>query len=245
MRDDHEEWGQVDGDDAPMANFTPTGGGQPWLRAGMTPWHMWGNSQVLETIVQDSSAATRTNTPGQLVKISYKRPETWNWLFAAKLVSGPDSPVNETQIEVAFDLMIGIGRSAILLQSAGVNQDKAFEQFFFQWGPVGPFPRGAQLYSTQVLAPNRTLRTDAPFPDQTGNAVAGNQSASPIDQIVAEDINLACRLIALAPPGSASIGKKVSVEVSAQFAPKTHIRPDWYLNAPPEQVFPGGETEGR
>lgn len=241
-------YGQVDGDDSGFANFTPASGGQPWLRSGMTPWHMWGNTQLIEAVVQDSSAAVRTNSPGQLVKISYKRPETWHWLFAAKLVTGPDSPIVATQIEVAYDLIVGTGRSTVVLQSAGVVQDKAFEQFFFQWGPVANvFPRNAQLYSTQVLAPNRTYTSDAPFPNQDGFPVAGAFVTGPstISEIVAENINLSCRVIALAPPGAASLGQRVVVEVSAAFAPKTHVRPDWYRQGPEEQVFPGAEVEGR
>ena len=247
MRGD-DQWGQVDGDSSGSVNFTPAGAGQPWLRSGMTPWHMWGNSQRIDAVVQDSSLATRTNSPGQLVKIAYKRPETWHWLFAAKLVTGPDSPAVATQVEVAYDLIVGIGRSAIVLQSAGVVQDKAFEQFFFQWGPVATlFPRNAQLYSTQVLGPNRVYTSDPPFPNQAGFPVAGAFVTGPsiISEVVAENLQLSCRVIALAPPGAASLGQTVTVEVSAQFAPKTHVRTDWYLTAPPEQVFPGGETDGR
>lgn len=240
----------VDGDAAhppQFEAFRPGGAGAPWLRSGMAPWHMWGNSQRIDAVVQDSSAAQRTNSPGQLVKISYKRPETWHWLFAAKLVTGPASPIVATQIEVAFDLAVGIGRSSIVLQSAGVVQDKPFEQFFFQWGPVATlFPRNAQLYSTQVLGPNRVFRTDAPFPNQEGFPTPGAFVTGPslINEIVAQDLQLSCRVIALAPPGAASLGSIVTVEVSAQFAPKTHVRADWFQQAPDEVVFAGSEVGG-
>jgi hypothetical protein len=245
-----EDYGQNDGDAGPQrhAQFTPKGAGQPWLRSGMTPWHLWGNSQLIEATVQDSAASVRTNSPGQLVKISYKRPETWHWLLAAKLISGPASTTVSTQIQVAFDLTVGVGRSVVLMQSAGAFQDKSFESFFFQWGPVSTlFPRNVQLYSTQVLAPNRMYRSEAPLPNQDGFPVAGAFVTGPptIEQIVAEDIQLSCRVIALAATGSATIGEKVVVEVSAQFAPVVHVRPDWYRSGPEEVAFPGAETEGR
>lgn len=239
-----DDSGQVDGDDSGYAQFAAANAS---MGVGTPPWHLWGNSQLIEAPVQDSSAAQRTATRGQLIKLSYARPETWHWILAARLESGPNSLGDQTQVEVAFDVFTGIGRSNIVLQPApGAFQDKAFEQFFFQWGPVSSlFPRNVQIYTTQVLAPNRVYRSDAPFPDQTGNAVAGEQSASVIDHIVAQDLQVAARVIALAPPGAASLGAIVTVEVSAAFAPKTHIRPDWFLRASPDVRFAGGEVKGK
>ena len=40
--------------------------------------------------------------------------------------------------------------------------------------------------------------------------------------------------------GGAAPGTTVSLQVGAMFAPKSHIRPEWY-----EGRFPGGEDEGR
>lgn len=224
------------------------------------PWHLWGNSQTFQVPVVSSAAAQRIATTGQLIKVAYGRPETWHWLLAARLVEGPNSPAAQTQLEVSFDLTVGIGRSAVQLSSLqgnATNQRRAFETFFFQWGPVSAnFPRDAQLYSTQVLAPNRQLRSDPPFPDQTGNPTAASDAVAPafataffaslIEQIVAESIQLQCHMFALAPPGAASIGSLVTVEVQAMFAPKTHIRPDWYqIGAPAHTQFPGKEVPGR
>lgn len=222
------------------------------------PWHLWGNSETFKVPVQSTAVAARQATTGQLIKVAYGRPETWHWLFAAKLISGPASPVVQTQLEVSFDLTVGIGRSAVLLRSLRTAvQDKSFESFFFQWGPVAAnFPRDVQLYSTQVLAPNRMYRSDAPFPDQTGNPTAASDAVAPayataffpplIEQIVAESIQLQCHMIALAAPGAASIGQLVTVEVQAMFAPKHHARPDWFqIGAPASEQFPGKEVPGR
>lgn len=246
--DDQEDGEHVDGS---WSQYQAAGAGQPWLRQGTPPWHLWGNSQLVRATVQSSAAVQRVATPGQLVKINYGRPETWQWLFAAKLVAGPPATVAEfLQVEVAFDLTVGIGRSAIQMPPLGSNVflDKAFEQYFFTWGGGASvlFPVNVQLWTTEVLAPNRQFRTNAPFPDQTGNAAAGSESASTISQIVAQDLQLNCRVIALAPPGAPHIGQQVTVEVAAQFAPMTHVRPDWQQHgAPPEVQFPGGEVPAR
>lgn len=214
-----------------------------WLPTGIPPWHLWGNTQRIAAVVQSSAAAVRTASPGQLVKVEYGRPESWHWILSARLLEGPASPLVSTQVEVAFDVIVGVGRAAIIMASIGAIQDKAFEQFFFQWGPLGPFPRQAHLYSTQVLAPNRVLTTDPPFPNQEGFPVPGAFVTGPslIDTLVAQDIQVSCRVIALAPPAAASIGATVTVEVSAQFAPVSHVRPEWY-NDPP--TFNGSEAAG-
>jgi len=240
--------GQIDGDFAGSVNFTPNTA-QPWLRSGMPPWHLWGNSQTLITPVQSSAIAQRPYTQGQLVKVAYKRPQTWHWLFSAKLIDGPNSSANSVQLEVSFDLVIGVGRSVIRMDAensaANGNLNQAFESYFFQWGPLAPFPRAAQTWTSEVVAPPRILRTDPPFENLTGNAVPPAQSASTIDRIVAQDIQLNCRVLALAQPGNTAIGQNVSVEVSAAFAPVTHVRPDWYRKGPPEIAFAGDEIEGR
>lgn len=247
-----DDWGQVDGDESGPAEFKPASAGQPWLRDGMPPWHLWGNTQRISVPVQSSSnPGRRTSTPGQLIKISYKRPETWHWLFAARLISGPNSDgVNSLQLQVIFDLTVGVGRSMVqvLGSPTAINGNTPFEAYFFTWGPLAAiFPANAFLYSTQVLAPNRTFRSDPPFPNQGGFPVAGEFVTGPsvIDQIVAQDLQLNCQLICLATAGDAAIGQSVVVDVSAQFAPKTHMRPDWFRNAPEELIFAGSEVEGR
>ncbi len=263
--DDEEQldFGQNDGDtSAPAfadqaAAFQPSKPGQPWLRAGIPPWHLWGNSQQITTLVQNPSAilAARTSTGGQLVKIAYGRPETWHWLFAVRFISGPQSVGvdSSAQIAVYFNLSVGIGRAAIQIahdpnQPAPPARGGAFERFTVQWGPLAGFPRGIVLYSSQVLAPNRDYRTDPPFPNQDGFPVAGAFVTGPgfIDQVVAQDLQLTCDVEAVgAIPTDPAIGQPVVVEVSAQFAPKNHIRPDWFLNAPDEAVFAGAETGGK
>lgn len=243
---DADRNGQVDGDASGRVNFQPSTA-QPWLRAGQPPWHLWGNTQRIVVIMQTFAEPLPQQI--QLIKVAYKRPETWNWLFSARLLSGEPSVAFLQQVTVEFDLTVGIGRSAIQIAGPGQfvgNGFNAFERYQFVWGPAaGAFPRNAHIYTTEVLAPNRRFSRDPPFEDQDGNAVPPAQSATTIRSIVAQDIQLNARVSAVTLPGDASIGLPVEVEVSASFAPMTHVRPDWYLQAPDEMVFAGGETQGK
>lgn len=215
--------GQYDGDGpllgAPLRS--------PFANAyGQTPpWHMWGNQETvtLPQITGNTTAPLKQ----QLLRVSYKRPETWQWLFSATLLAGPQAIAGFANgLVVTFDLTVGIGRTAITIPG--------FELFQFGW--VGPLlaPVQTQIWSTQSRAPNRQFFTPTP--------------AVPVDsivnQIVAEDIQLGVSVGAAANGGS--IGD-FTVLVAAMFAPKTHVRPDWYLpeETPLAAVFPGGEVGGR
>ena len=243
---DDESFGQVDGDSAvgavafpnQVARFQPSSPGQPWLRSPLPPWHLWGNTQNVVTPVE-TVGQPREGFTQQLLKASYKRPETWHWLFAARLLSGPDNtPTFFTRIFVRFNLTVGIGRSAIVIASDVTRTFfvRPFEEFIFQWGPVGTaFPIGAQIYSTESLAPSRSFQADGPAAD-----------GQPVSEIVAQDLQLVAQVSALTVAGNvAAVGQPVTVEVSAQFAPKTHVRPDWsQTRAPHEIAYAGAETGG-
>lgn len=188
---------------------------------------MWGNTQTFNGLVEDNTVF-RQGTLGQLVKISYARPESWHWMFSARALKGPaNTPGFFTRLFVLFDLTIGVGRSVQQFVSApGVFP---FEQFIFKYGPLQGFPTGEQIYSSSAAAPNRNFDSDTP-------AVSTDQ----IDQVVAQDIQLSCRLFATTVVANvAAVGQPFSVEVSAAFAPKTHIRPEWH-----DKRFPGGEDGG-
>jgi hypothetical protein len=229
--------GQVDGDASDSVRWSPGGAGQPWLRSPLPPWHLWGNTQTLIAPVE-TIGAFRAGSIQQLIKVSYKRPDTFHWLFSARLLSGPDNTATFfTRIFVRFNLTVGIGRSAIQLVSVNTPfAHRAFEEYTFQWGPIGTaFPREAQIYSNQSTAPSRSFQADGPSAD-----------GAQLTEIVAQDIQLEAQILALTVAGNvAAVGQPVAVEVSAQFAPQTHVRPDWYQERmPPEVSFAGAEVGG-
>ena len=98
------------------------------------------------------------------------------------------------------------------------------------------FPRGAQIWSTEALSPSKSFQGDGPIAYGEG-----------INQIVAEDLQLQVQVVGLTIPANvAAAGQNAVVEVSALFAPKTHVRPDWLqLDVPIETQFPGSEVGGR
>lgn len=258
--------GQVDGDSvggAVQFQSSLAGVDHPWMREGIPPWHLWGNSLELTTLVQEAAPGIPIQpATGQLIKVSYKRPDTWNWLLSARLISGPPSSqlaaVGGVNLDIYFDLITGVGRSTVVMQKlsgAGVNNfvagvSRSFEKYEFFWdATLATFPAGAKIWTTEVLAPNRRFvaANAVPIPNGTGNAVPPAESATFIDHIVAQDIQLSCRVFASAQPGDTAIGQPIVLEVSAQFAPVVHVRPDWYQSArtPTEQRFPGAETAGK
>lgn len=197
---------------------------------GIPPWHLWGNSQVIacsDTIVQSNAG-----NEGQLIRIAYGRPETWQFLFAARLLEGTQAPADTgNTVNVQFDLTTGIGRSQIIIP--------AFELYRFAWGRAGSAqnaPIGSMKWSSQSLG---MRRLDPAFPatpvsDPDDWDADGRSLSNPVTEIVGQDIQLRCIVTA-----ASLTSVTAKVEVSAQFAPRTHVRPEWWLD-----TFPGGEAGG-
>jgi hypothetical protein len=249
QRDDDD--GQVDGDasppvmawgGAPSSPFATQPGAQPWLRnVGEPPWHVWGGSQVVRTVTLGTGDAPVQQTV-QLCKISYKRPETWNFLFVAKILSGTrmDSVAESFLMHVRFDVMTGLGRSAAQLFNRAdgasgsgffVFQQPGFENYEFGpgWPAPGPVVRHT-IFSTSVYGPNRT--TDPATENRRDNLIT---------ELVGQDIQVNALVTNLS-----NYAGTFEVEVSAFFAPKVHVRPEWlHPTAPLEQQYPGDEIGGR
>lgn len=248
-----DDRGQVDGE----SPFAMSMHSSPWVQSsGMSPWHMWGNTQTLTTPVEGVFNPRIRLQSNQLIKISYKRPETWHWWLACRLIDGPDAvqvPAASITLNVFWDLTIGLGRS--MFQTADgsdqVTSRPAFDHFRFVWGPAAAtFPRGARTWQTQAYAPQRFVDLNVPaafLPPFQNNEVPPTGNLQPLNQIVAQDIQLDVRAIAVvSPPGPLTTGPGVTFEVSAFFAPKVHVRPDWLrLDVPPEAQFTGEEIGGR
>ena len=184
------------------------------------PWHLWGGSESLDLV--SGGVVTTPVTGHQLVKIAYGRPETWSWLFLAKMVEGPATP---GKIEVFFNLTTGVGRATGQIYGQPINlPTQAFEKYVFQWGG-GAAPLNSIKWSTEAFGPQRD-DTVSPSPENR------------ITEIPAQDIQLEI----VANLQTVAAGDRAKIIVSAFFAPKNHIRPEWF-----ERVghFPGNEDHGK
>lgn len=182
-------------------------------RSGPPPWHLWGDTK--NVTVQMSLLSLEYQTQ-QLVRISYGRPETWDFMFGARIINfDPDDTAGE--IEVFFDVTVGVGRSQFTMPG--------FEHFMWFWS-VAPSPLNQPLYSTEVIAPQR-------IPMPPALAPVDNR----IGEITAQDIQVSARVLYT---GGVIVPKAATVEVTSFWAPRAHIRPEWFKGE-----FPGGEDNGQ
>lgn len=73
----------------------------PAWQNGLPPWHMWGNQN---TVVQDG---TISQSAQQLVKVAYKRPESWRFFLWAE----PIFDLSAGGVIVDFEVLFGVGRA--------------------------------------------------------------------------------------------------------------------------------------
>lgn len=228
MRRFGDDDGQNDGDSE--VGFSGAvqfqGAGQPWLRAPTVPWHMWGSTLLIEA--EALVPGTDNATSHTIARISYRRPETWHWLFAARLKSAPLLGLGDSiGVQVHFDLMVGVGRTNVVMRS--------FEILTFTWdSPPNTAPLEQLIFSTEAVGIRQFNRL--------GGVVT--TTPVPIHEITAQDLVLSARIVAFLN-GGIPVTQQLSVEVSGHFAPKNHVRPEWFQQpAPPELKFPGAEIGG-
>jgi hypothetical protein len=226
MVDDDD--GQIDGDYA--SPFAQSPSDQPWLRAGTPPWHMWGNSQNLTLTL--ASGFFSDQQQGQLIKVAYGRPETWRWLFSARLRSVVPTPAVGTDlvVQLAWELTVGIGRS--------FQQHPAFDVWNYLIPGGGPQSAGI-LWATQAIQPSSLGRFNS------AGVIDPTPPPNIISELCAQDIQLNVRAALLLSGAAVGYPYVATLEVGAQFAPINHIRPDWFLDGPAEQRFPGAEVAGK
>lgn len=167
----------------------------------LPPWHMWGNSQTVE--VTHAVAIIQEQTT-QLARISYGRPESWNFFFMARIVDC-EMPEESGELDVNWNLTFGVGRAQVTIPR--------FERYVFRWGgsEVNPSAIGLTKYSSEVVAP---LRSD----------IVGT-STSLIEDFVAQDIQCSA---SLSFTGGETPAKKLKAQLSCFFSPIHHIRPEWF-----------------
>jgi hypothetical protein len=158
-------------------------------------------------------------TPGvslskQVGRVDYGRPETWTFLLSLKVTNGnAPAPVAGT-VDCAFDLFLGSGRSTIEVRN--------FVAFQVNIPNLTNAAVGPLLWATTAQSPQRT------FPP------AGNEFT--IANFPAQSINAQARVLFTCVDPLAT----VSLVASGFFAPRTHIRPEWFKGG----EFKGGENDG-
>lgn len=201
--------------------------------ADIAPWHMWGSSQTL-TIVNNGGTRLQSQDV-QLAKINYKRPETWRFFFAARIVGADAAVPGPVALDIAvfYSVTLGVGRD--VWRSPTMADFLAIQQFFVEFRyivPVGVVP-GFSNYNWKYTDKGVTPPLDDSNP---------LTSVHEIDTIVSEDIQCQASVVILQPNHMAP-GSTMQVEVAAFFAPNVHVRPDW-MGDDPERAFMGNETGG-
>ncbi len=179
------------------------------------PWHMWGGL-VNFNATTTTPGFTFTKTQ-QLCRVEYHRPESWRFLFFARLLGSENH--SPAIFQVDFSIIPGVGRGSLNLQP--------FETFKFKL-PIGPLPAGAvEKWSSSVVGPVRDDTLPVP-PDVPQPNV--------VDSFVAQDVQISVTgSVVLTVPGDT-----LQAEMGCLLAPWHHARPDWQLHN-----FSGEELGGR
>lgn len=189
--------------------------------SGLPPWHMWGNHTKLST-TQGFGGGFGGSFNVQLAKINFKRPDTWSFFFGAKLIDG-DASASEIHVRVTINVIVGLGRTNF--DTRRTAEATGFQLGFctFDWVvPLGTVP-GQQPGNTKY-----TTRVTSPLLDDTDTA-----SAQQVEWIPASDIQCFADMRFISGTGAAS------AEVHSYFAPRSHMRPDWFV-----EQFLGQELNG-
>jgi hypothetical protein len=200
---------------------------------------MWGNTVRLESEASPDPDVVATPISKQLIKVDYRRPDTWSFFIGAGLTGGSIVAGTGLSVVLQVDLIVGVGRSVFLTQQRGqgdpndavdVSNRVAFVEF--QWTvPVGAIP-GSQGQNWKYV-------TDVQSPDVQD--ALGVASARSISWIAAQSIQAQCTFLKLAT----AAGQSVTAECSAFFAPRSHVRPDWYrVDEGAGAQFRGNEVGG-
>lgn len=204
----------------PMPGIAPA---QP-----VSPWHMWGSSQSVTFLVSHTGRPALQTL--QLARVNYRRPESWRFFFGARITHGSAAVIlAPCDIVVSFRCIVGVGRTmfqtpADVAPGTTLQIEQPIVRMQYQV-PLGTVP-GNQLYNTKYTTQGLT-------PPLDDAAVATSQL--PIQVLTAQDLQCSAD-VTLIQPASLPDGSNFTVEVTALFAPATHIRPDWYQ--PQEKLGP-------
>lgn len=185
----------------------------------LAPWHMWGATQVvrLTPVAGDNVQASL-----QLLRVNYKRPETWSFFFGASLY-GAGTLSDALTVRVAIDVITGVGRSVFNTENQFLAGFPQFVTFF--WNLAG----GQNL--TNVARKWTTTGSRVHLDDTDAT-----DTVRP-EWIVAEQLQAKARIFVVAE----TTEPELKVEVTGFVAPRTHVRPEWFDD---NNMFRGQETGG-
>jgi len=178
---------------------------------------MWGETQDVEV---RSTGGLVTRQEKQILRINYGRPESWCFVLGATMVETTGQSAVGTFATVSYKLTVGVGRSAFSIPDWHV--------FTWDYNAATIATLNGSVLWTNTVA-NRVTATGAVADPPVFT------STSWIDSIVAQDIQLA----ATVSVDSAGEPTTAKIAVSAYFAPKAHVRPEWFIHQ-----FPGNEQKG-
>lgn len=193
-----------------------------------SPWHLWGGQAQLSLANGAVPVSNLTVASTTLARVSYKRPESWSFLFGARLTGGTTPAGTSMTCMALFDIMAGVGRTVLPTEQIIAGPPEQFDAFVrLRWTvAVGSIP-GRQ--------PNNFKYTTSTPSQPLDDTVA--TSTQVIDRIVAQDLTVSVRFILV----DAVANREVSAEFFALMSPLVHVRPDWLKLTP---SFTGLETGG-
>lgn len=185
------------------------------MPTGIEPWRMWGSDQRI--VIPANAGQPGFGKAPQLVRIDYARPETWSFLYFAKVV-GVNGNVNigagTNALQVQFKTVVGVGRSTVELW---------MPQFDWTGADINtPTPAQTLLLPARFATEWRYTR-DAP-----AGAIPPPGATDPVytcDHVVAQTVQVYCDVVCAPQVGSSG---SIEVVVGAYYSPRTHVRPEWF-----------------
>ncbi len=189
--------------------------------SAIPPWHRWGTSKGLLCPAKPLMGTLLVQSE-QMVRVSYKRPETWRFFFLARVIEGDLSVGGGGELVVDFEVTFGVGLSQVTIP--------AFAHFVFNLAPPV-----VQVTKFTNSVPGTVM-------DDTIVPIAATPQILPqINTLTSENI----QVVARAQLGGAAVAPdKVRVEAHTYWAPNAHIRPDWHGGPGVLEQFAGKEIGG-
>jgi hypothetical protein len=177
---------------------------------------MWGGLANVQA--STLTPAFGYSTTQQLCRVEYHRPESWRFMFFARLLASENH--SPAIFQVDFNIIPGVGRGSLNF--------KPFERYRFKL-PIGSLDPTVnyEKWSTSVIGPVR----DETLPDPPDVP-----QPNVVDSFVAQDVQVSfTATVILTVPGDT-----LQAEVGCLLAPWHHARPDWQM-----RNFAGEELGGR